>query len=106
MVLGTYVPDHATPHAGICHSFVYRWLIRRGLITGNYPDPLVELNTNMQPARTATSTSRPATSSASGTAPTTSSLRLSWVGNGNQWRAMGPVVLTVTYRTPALVNYP
>ena len=43
-VLGTYVPDHGNPHAEICHSFVYRWLIARGLITGNYADPLTELN--------------------------------------------------------------
>jgi hypothetical protein len=45
MVLGTWVPDLGrSPHHEICHTFVYRWLIGRGLITGNYPDPLQELN--------------------------------------------------------------
>ena len=44
MVLGTYIPNHATPHAEICHTFVYRWLIAMGIFTGNYPDPLQELN--------------------------------------------------------------
>jgi hypothetical protein len=43
-VPGTYVPNHANPHSEVCHSFVYRWLIARGRITGNYPDPLQELN--------------------------------------------------------------
>ncbi len=161
MVLGTYVPDHATPHAEICHSFVYRWLIARGFITGNYPDPLVELNTQTAPpilwpvhgaaartlgnihvqagdivgfwngatlvhsmvAITPTSwygannqgcfgvgTGRVQIANVNGGFPGSQIpnplLRLGWVGNGNQWRAMGPVVLTVTYRTPALVNYP
>jgi hypothetical protein len=44
MVLGTYVPDLQAPHREICHTFVYRWLIARGIFTGNYPDPLQELS--------------------------------------------------------------
>ena len=45
-VLGTYVPELGRGAAvEICHSFVYRWLIARGRITGNYPDPLIEMTT-------------------------------------------------------------
>ena len=46
MVLGTWVPDvagHPLDHE-VCHSFVYRWLIGRGIFRGNYPDPLTELD--------------------------------------------------------------
>jgi len=43
-VLGTHVPDlGANPNSEICHTFVYRWLVARGRITGNYPDPLINL---------------------------------------------------------------
>ncbi len=144
MVLGTYVPDHATPHAEICHSFVYRWFIACGLITGNYPDPLVELNTHTAPPILCAvhgaavrpnanihvqagdivgfwngannqgcfgvGTGRVQVANVNGGFPgnqiANPLLRLGWVGNGNQWRSMGGTVLTVTYRTPALVNHP
>jgi hypothetical protein len=145
MVLGTWVPIPGNnPHNEICHTFVYRWLIGRGLITGNYPDPLRELNTFTAPpilwpspggaarvnggitvtpgqivgfwnghqlvhsmiAVTPTSwigannagcfgvaTGRVQIADVNGGFPgallPNPALRMGWVGNGNQWRAMG-----------------
>ncbi len=43
-VLGTFIPKQVlTPNLEICHTFVYRWLVARGRITGNYPNPLNQM---------------------------------------------------------------
>ena len=159
-VAGTYVPNHAYPHSEICHSFVYRWLIARGRITGNYPDPLPELNGISgkrilftppgMPARTGgiiqalpgniigfwdgmtlvhsmvvitpnswfgannagcfgVGTGRTRIMDVNGGFPgamiRNANMRLGWVGNNNQWRAMAGT-LRVTCRNFPVTNYP
>lgn len=39
ILLGTWVPDTGHPHAEICHAFVYRWLIGRGIL---HPAPITD----------------------------------------------------------------
>lgn len=156
IVLGTNVPEVNNPHSEICHTFVYRYLIAKGIYKGAYPNPKSELNDNTGAALLWPFKGLPARSGGAlrivlpgdiigffdgnrlvhsmvaitfnswvgannagcfgtGTARTiidnvnhgfpgslipNESLRLGWVGTGNQWRTMGGKLVDVFYRTP------
>lgn len=162
IVLGTNVPEVSNPHAEICHTFVYRFLIARGIYKGSYPDPKTELNDITgaallwpvmgAPARTGgalrivlpgdiigffdgdhlvhsmvaitfnswvgannagcfgTGTGRTIINDVNGgfagALIPNESLRMGWVGTGNQWRTMGGKIVNVFYRTPYLKTFP